>query len=61
MMEAVHNLGHSKTIILIAHRLTTVQPCDEIFVLEKGKLVGRGRYDELVETNTRFQAMAVNH
>lgn len=61
VMEAVHNLSHSKTIILIAHRLTTVQPCDEIFVLEKGRLVGRGRYHDLVETNSRFQAMAANH
>lgn len=61
VMEAVHNLGHSKTIIIIAHRLTTVQPCGQIFVLEKGELVGRGRYDELVETNLLFQAMAVSH
>ncbi|MGM0702864.1 MAG: ABC transporter ATP-binding protein [Pseudomonadota bacterium] len=61
VMEAVHNLGHSRTIILIAHRLTTVQPCDEIFVLEKGKLVGRGSYDELAETNPRFRAMAIDN
>ena len=36
VMDAVHNLGHAKTIILIAHRLTTVQACDTIFMLERG-------------------------
>jgi ATP-binding cassette, subfamily B, bacterial PglK len=40
VMEAVHNLGSHKTIILIAHRLTTVRNCDRIFLLERGSLVG---------------------
>ena len=35
-MEAVHNLGHEITIILIAHRLTTVRECDQIFLLDSG-------------------------
>ena len=38
VMDAVHNLGHAKTIMLIAHRLTTVQDCDTIFMLEHGRL-----------------------
>lgn len=58
VMEAVHNLGHRKTIILIAHRLSTVRECDRIFLLEKGRLVGQGSYELLVETNGRFRAMA---
>ena len=58
VMEAVRNIGNRKTIILIAHRLTTVRDCDQILVLEKGRLVGQGRYDELVEKNIRFRAMA---
>jgi ABC-type multidrug transport system fused ATPase/permease subunit len=61
VMEAVHNLGKRKTIILIAHRLTTVRECDQIFVLEKGRLVGQGTYSELIETNERFRAMASGH
>ena len=48
VMDAVHNLGHAKTIILIAHRLTTVQACDTIFMLEHGRLVAQGSYDELL-------------
>ena len=58
VMEAVHNLSKRKTIILIAHRLTTVRNCDRIFMLEHGRLVGSGSYDELVANNARFRALA---
>ena len=58
VMEAVHNLGHEITIILIAHRLSTVKACDTIFLLEKGELKGQGTFEELTRANQRFQAMA---
>ena len=61
VMDAVHNLGHAKTIVLIAHRLTTVQACDTIFMLEHGRLVAQGSYDELLESSRKFRAMAVGH
>lgn len=60
VMEAVHNLANRKTIIMIAHRLTTVRNCDCIFMLERGRLVAQGRYDELVETSASFRAMTAN-
>lgn len=58
VMDAVHNLGHRKTIIIIAHRLSTVRECDRIFMLEQGRLVAQGRYDELLEDSAQFRAMA---
>jgi ABC-type multidrug transport system fused ATPase/permease subunit len=58
VMDAVHNLGHAKTIILIAHRLSTVRDCDMIFMLERGRVVARGSYDELLESSQKFRAMA---
>jgi ATP-binding cassette, subfamily B, bacterial PglK len=61
VMDAVHNLGRAKTIILIAHRLSTVQACDTIFMLEQGRMVAEGSYDELIDTNRTFRAMAVGH
>lgn len=60
VMEAVHTLSHRKTIILIAHRLSTVRECDQIFVLEKGSLKGQGTFDELTQTNKQFRAMVVS-
>lgn len=58
VMEAVHNLGHEKTIIMIAHRLSTVKDCDQIFLMEKGRLAAQGTYEELVAGNETFRKMA---
>ena len=57
VMDAVHNLGGKKTIIMIAHRLSTVQDCDIIFLLEHGRVAAQGRYDDLVETSDHFRRM----
>jgi ATP-binding cassette, subfamily B, bacterial PglK len=58
VMDAVHNLGNAKTIVMIAHRLTTVRDCDEILMMEAGKVVGAGTYDELLGANQKFRALA---
>ncbi len=57
VMEAVHNLRHAKTVIMIAHRLTTVKNCDVIFLLEHGRLVAQGSYEELRAGNETFRRM----
>lgn len=59
VMEAVQNIRSDTTIILIAHRLTTVRGCDRIFLMEKGGIAAAGTYDELVQDNPTFRAMAV--
>ena len=58
VMNAVANLGRAKTIVMIAHRLSTVQHCDEIIMMEQGEIVARGTYDELIAKSTKFRAMA---
>src|SRR5690606_8589883 len=58
VMKAVNELAGSKTVILIAHRLSTVKRCDAIFVLEKGRMNGVGTYDELIKNNEAFSRMA---
>jgi ABC-type multidrug transport system fused ATPase/permease subunit len=58
VMQAVHNLSRKKTIIMIAHRLSTVQNCDCIYMLDHGRLKAQGTYSELLETNQEFQRMA---
>jgi len=58
IMDAINKLAHKKTIIMIAHRLTTVMTCDVIYILDKGKIVESGTYSQLMETSTRFQKMA---
>ena len=58
VMDAVHNLGNKITIVLIAHRLSTVRQCDQIFMLDKGQVQAQGTYAELVERSDIFRAMA---
>ena len=58
VMEAVHNLDRSTTVLLIAHRLTTVRDCDHIFILDGGQVIGEGTYDELSKTHTHFRELA---
>ncbi|MGI0492601.1 ABC transporter ATP-binding protein [Alkalinema pantanalense CENA528] len=46
--EAVKALGGLKTMIIIAHRLTTVEHCDRIYMMERGQVVKSGTYEEVV-------------
>jgi ATP-binding cassette, subfamily B, bacterial PglK len=57
VMDAVQNIRADKTIILIAHRLSTVRTCDTIFLMERGQLVAQGSYDELLAGNETFRRM----
>ena len=58
IFQAVANLGKSKTIVMIAHRITTVRDCDVIYLMEKGRIIDSGSFDQLLETNAVFRAMA---
>jgi ATP-binding cassette, subfamily B, bacterial PglK len=57
VMEALYNLRNDVTIILIAHRLSTVRKCDRIYLLENGEVKASGSYDELFLSNYHFAAM----
>ncbi len=57
-MSALDGLSGGKTIIVIAHRLTTVHSCNKIFFLKEGQLLAEGTYDELIKTCTPFRDMA---
>ena len=58
VMDAVRNLQKKITIILIAHRLSTVKECDNIFLLDKGELKDKGTYQELINSSEIFKKMA---
>jgi len=47
--ESIQSLSGSKTLIIIAHRLTTVKQCDRIYRLEEGKVIESGSYQKIVE------------
>lgn len=58
VMEAVDNVGGQKTIVLVAHRLSTVRKCDTIFLLDHGRLLAQGAFDELLSRSESFRNMA---
>ncbi|WP_300475215.1 ABC transporter ATP-binding protein [uncultured Psychrobacter sp.] len=60
IMEAIHEFSGEKTIIMIAHRLKTVEKCDVIYMMDHGQIVDQGTYDELVDGNAKFKEMAAH-
>ena len=57
LMSALNRLRGRHTILLIAHRLTTVQDADRIVVIEDGRLTGSGTYKELLQSSAAFRAL----
>ena len=58
VMEAMNNLGNKITTIIIAHRLSTVKKCDQIYLLNKGRIEAQGTFEDLLITNKNFKKMA---
>jgi ABC-type multidrug transport system fused ATPase/permease subunit len=56
VMEAIDTLQGTRTIILIAHRLSTLRKCDVIYLLDKGRIIDSGVYEELAARNKYFSA-----
>jgi len=54
MQEAIKGYCHEMTIIMVAHRLSTVKFADKIFVIEKGVICETGKYDELLKKKGRL-------
>ncbi len=57
LMNEIYKLNNQMTILVVAHRLSTVQKCDEIFLLDKGEILGSGNYDELKKKSKLFREM----
>ncbi len=49
VQDALASLTRDKTVVVIAHRLNTIESADQILVLDKGRIVERGRHEDLVE------------
>jgi ATP-binding cassette subfamily C protein len=53
-IAAIDSLARRKTVLIIAHRLSTVQNCDMIYLMQRGRVIGSGAYDELLATQPTF-------
>ena len=58
MREAIDAVAKNRTLIVIAHRLSTVVDCDKIIVLERGRVIGSGTHSELVKSTPLYAELA---
>jgi ATP-binding cassette subfamily B protein len=58
VMDTIEKLDRNLTIIIVAHRLSTLRRCDTIVELEGGHVVAQGSYDVLIECSASFRSMA---
>jgi len=58
LTQAIEALQGQKTLIIVAHRLSTVRRCDRLVFLRQGRVADVGSFDELLGRNAAFRAMA---
>jgi len=59
VIDAIERLKGEKTIIMIAHRLTTIENCDTIHLMKNARVIASGTYRELVHTSPEFREMSM--
>ncbi|MCR4898588.1 MAG: ABC transporter ATP-binding protein/permease [Acholeplasmatales bacterium] len=59
LMKAIDSLTNNKTVIMIAHRLKTVKDCDNIFVLDEGRIVQSGTHDKLIKEEGIYKSFVL--
>ncbi len=61
IMDSIDRLSGEKTIIIVAHRLSTVKDCDRIILLKDGRILNQGTYDDLLEHDLDFRRLAMEN
>ena len=61
VMDAVNSIHEQITIIIIAHRLSTLRKCNKIYFIEEGKIRLEGTYSDLVKNDEVFRSMAAEN
>lgn len=57
IQEAINELIRDKTLIVIAHRLSSIKEADNIFIIEDGQIVEKGNHDQLIKSNGVYREM----
>ncbi len=58
VQQALANLSHARTVLVIAHRLTTVQGADNIAVMQEGRILNHGRHEDLLAQSELYRRLA---
>ncbi len=57
LQKSLNNISEDRTILIVAHRLSTIKECNKIFVMENGKIVGEGTHSELLKNNECYKKL----
>ena len=57
IMSNIDPIAKGRTMLMIAHRLSTVQNCDAIIVIEKGRIIEAGSHDDLMKRNGAYSRL----
>ena len=57
VQQSIENLKQGRSVLVIAHRLTTIIDSDIIIVLEEGKIIEQGSHDQLIDRNGRYSEL----
>ena len=60
LMKAIDSLTKNKTVIMIAHRLKTVKNCDNIFVIDDGRIVESGKHEDLIKEDGIYKHFVID-
>ena len=59
-MQHLHEFYRGKTVVVVAHRLSTVRDADNIVVLDRGKVVEKGTHEELIVLKGKYYELVKN-
>ena len=57
VQNAIEKIMEKRTSIIIAHRLSTIQNCDKIIIIDNGKIIGKGKHDDLIKNNPSYKKL----